>query len=160
MQNDVTEKFLKIGGLARQCGLSERTLRYYEQLGIITPTRTAGGTRLYRESDVEVAIVAQRMRDLDIPVELIRSIATKRREFPTGDQSGAAMTKILEAQIDKLGERASKVLSLQDEMIRTVRLLQGCRGCENKPSPEDCPDCPMEKAEDRPAVVQLIWQPN
>jgi DNA-binding transcriptional MerR regulator len=75
---------LKIGRLAKLCGLSERTIRYYECLGIIKPMRTQGGTRLYRDSEVEVARIVQRMRDLDIPVEEIRKIATKRQRFCGG----------------------------------------------------------------------------
>jgi len=158
MQNNSEEKPLKIGKLAKLCGLSERTIRYYERLGIIKPMRTEGGTRLYRDSEVEVARIAQRMRDLDIPVEEIRKIATKRREFPTGDQSSTAMIEILENLVDELGERISKTLSLQEELIRTVRLVQRCRGCENKPTPETCPDCPMGNAKERTSLAQMIWQ--
>lgn len=160
MQRKPTDKLLKIGSLAAHSGLSERTLRNYEELGIITPTRSRGGTRLYRQSDVEVACIAQRMRDLDIPVDIIRTIATRRRTFSTGDQAGAAMIEILEELADTLGARAAKTLSLQDEMIRTVRLLRGCRGCKNRPNPENCPDCPMESSPDRTSVARLIWQPD
>ena len=160
MSDGSADKHLKIGGLARLSGLSERTLRHYEELGIITPIRTDGGTRLYREGDVEVARVAQRMRDLDIPVEIIRTIATRRRDFSTGDQSSTAMIEILEDLAEDLGVRAAKTLSLQNELIRTVRLLQGCRGCQNRPNPKSCPECPMEKSPDRSSVSRLIWQPD
>lgn len=160
MQNNSTDKHLKIGSLAKLSGLSERTLRHYEGLGIITPIRSDGGTRLYRESDVEVARVAQRMRDLDIPVEIIREIATRRRDYPTGDQSSTAMIEMLEDLADKLGDRAAKTLSLQDELTRTVRLLRGCRGCQNRPDSKNCPECPMEKSPERSSVARLIWQPE
>lgn len=159
MAKSVSNK-LKIGGLARLSGLSERTLRNYEALGIITPLRSDGGTRLYRESDVVVAQVAHRMRTLDIPVGVIQKIATRRREFSTGDQSSAAMIGILEELADSLGTRAARTLELQDEMIRTVRVLRGCTGCQNRPAPKSCPDCPMEISPERTPLAQMIWQPD
>lgn len=149
---------MKIGRLAKLSGLSERTIRHYERLGIIKPARSDGGTRFYGRREIEIAEVAHRMRELDIPVETIRTIATKRREFSTGDQSSAAMVEILEGLVDELGERISKTLSLQEEMIQTARLVRGCRGCKNKPAPATCPRCPMETAEDPPALARLIWQ--
>ena len=153
-----TDKLLKIGMLAELCGLSERTLRHYEDLGIIRPLRSSGGTRYYRESDVEIARTAQRLRDLDIPVEMIRVIATRRRDFDTGDQSSAAMIGIIGSLAEDLGDRATKALELQSELIRTLRLLQECRGCKNRPDPQGCPDCPMQHDPDRPAIARLIWQ--
>ncbi len=41
-----------IGAVSRRTGLSERQIRYYEQLGLIAPRRTPGGQRHYGESDV------------------------------------------------------------------------------------------------------------
>jgi len=151
---------LKIGDLVRLSGLSERTLRGYEKLGIITPARSDGGTRFYRESDINIAQIIHRMRELDIPVDTIRVIATKRRDFPTGNQSSNAMIEILENLSDVLTDRATKTILLQDELTKTIRLLRGCQGCENKPNAHACPDCPMETSPDQTGVSRLIWQQN
>lgn len=158
MSDDATDPPMKIGRLARLSGLSERTLRYYEKLGIITPVRSDGGTRLYRKSDVEIAQMAQRMRELDIPVATIRALATRRRDFRTGDQSSAAMIEMLERLVDTLGVRAAQTLALRDEMIKTLGVLHGCRGCKNAPTPKDCPDCPMEISPDQTSLGRMIWQ--
>jgi DNA-binding transcriptional MerR regulator len=43
-----------IGAAARQCGVSERALRYYQELGLLTPSgRTPGGLRRYAEADLD-----------------------------------------------------------------------------------------------------------
>ncbi len=148
---------LKIGDLARQSGLSVRTLRGYENLGIITPSRSDGGTRFYTEADVLIAQVVQRMRELDIPVELIQTIATKRHEYSTGDQSSTIMIEILEDLNDALSERMAKTIDLQDELNKTLRLVRGCQGCKNKPNPENCPTCPMEVSSNKTGMSRLIW---
>lgn len=43
---------MKIGALARQTGVSERMLRFYEGQGLLNPVRTAAGYRQYAETDV------------------------------------------------------------------------------------------------------------
>lgn len=44
---------MRIGELARRTGVSERSLRYYEEQGLLTPKRTPSGYRVYQESDVD-----------------------------------------------------------------------------------------------------------
>jgi DNA-binding transcriptional MerR regulator len=154
----IKENLVKIGELARLSGLSERTIRYYEKLGIIRPRRSDGGTRLYSENEEKIASTVNMMRELEIPIEVIKLIANKRSDFHTGDQSSKAMVEILEALADELRDRITKSLSLQDELIRTVRLVQGCRGCKNKPTPEDCPDCPLQTENEPTNLARIIWQ--
>jgi len=44
---------MRIGELARRTGVSERSLRYYEEQGLLTPERRASGYREYSEADVD-----------------------------------------------------------------------------------------------------------
>jgi DNA-binding transcriptional MerR regulator len=45
---------MRIGELAKRAGISERSLRYYEEQGLLHPNRTSSGYRVYAESDVDV----------------------------------------------------------------------------------------------------------
>lgn len=45
---------MRIGELAKRTGVSERSLRYYEEQGLLAPTRTPAGYRVYAGSDVDV----------------------------------------------------------------------------------------------------------
>lgn len=45
---------MRIGELAKRAGVSERSLRYYEEQGLLRPTRKPSGYRDYAESDVDV----------------------------------------------------------------------------------------------------------
>ncbi len=48
-------QFVKIDEVAKQTGLTKRTIRYYEEIGILPePQRTDGGTRLYTEKDIDL----------------------------------------------------------------------------------------------------------
>jgi len=157
MSHDESKKSFKIGELARLSGLSVRTIRGYEEMGIIASARSEGGTRYYSSAGLTIARLAHRMRALNIPVTTIQDIATKRQEFDTGDMSSAAMTDILESLSDELRGQTARMLELEDEVMRTLRIIRGCRGCQNLPSAKTCPDCPMEKSEAKTDLTQMIW---
>jgi DNA-binding transcriptional MerR regulator len=66
---------MQIGEVAEQIGLSLRTIRYYEEVGLVTPTsRTAGGFRLYSESDVARLRLIRRMKPLDLSLEEMKDV--------------------------------------------------------------------------------------
>ncbi|HWE82928.1 MAG TPA: MerR family transcriptional regulator [Gaiellaceae bacterium] len=57
---------LQIGDAADRVGLSLRTIRHWESVGLVTPQRTSGGLRLYTETDIERLLVLKRMKPLDL----------------------------------------------------------------------------------------------
>lgn len=66
---------MQIGEVAERTGLSLRTIRYYEEVGLVTPsTRSEGGFRLYAESDVERLQLAKQMKPLGFQLEEMREL--------------------------------------------------------------------------------------
>ncbi|WP_372592802.1 MerR family transcriptional regulator [Actinotalea sp.] len=67
----------QIGEVAERTGLSLRTIRYYEEVGLVTPaTRSQGGFRLYGEVDVARLELVKRMKPLDFSLEEMRDLLT------------------------------------------------------------------------------------
>ncbi|MGN6574798.1 MAG: MerR family transcriptional regulator [Nocardioides sp.] len=65
----------QIGEVAERTGLSLRTIRYYEEVGLVTPSgRTAGGFRLYAESDVARLLLIRRMKPLGFSLDEMRDV--------------------------------------------------------------------------------------
>jgi DNA-binding transcriptional MerR regulator len=65
----------QIGEVAERTGLSLRTIRYYEEVGLITPSaRSHGGFRLYTESDIARLMLVKRMKPLDFSLEEMRDL--------------------------------------------------------------------------------------
>ncbi|NEE04196.1 MerR family transcriptional regulator [Phytoactinopolyspora halotolerans] len=61
---------MQIGEVAERVGLSLRTIRYYEQVGLVPPSaRTPGGFRLYTEPDVARLNLIKRMKTLEFSLE-------------------------------------------------------------------------------------------
>ena len=65
----------QIGEVAERTGLSLRTIRYYEEMGLIAPSaRTGGGFRLYSDTDVSRLMLIKRMKPLDFSLEEMRDV--------------------------------------------------------------------------------------
>jgi DNA-binding transcriptional MerR regulator len=97
---------LRISEVAREAGVSSRTLRYYEELGLIEPTgHTPGGERRYSRESVEELRRIRELKELfGFNLEEIREIVSMekrlealRAEFraidPTGDKPGSSKAR-------------------------------------------------------------------
>ncbi|KRE62473.1 MerR family transcriptional regulator [Nostocoides sp. Soil756] len=104
---------LGIGDVAHRTGLTERTLRYYEELGLLSPTRDAGDRRRYDTATLDRLYRIRLLRELGTPVAEVDPDAS---DLP-------ALTRRHLGDLDRrLGE-----LARQRERVRAVedRLLAG-----------------------------------
>jgi MerR family transcriptional regulator, copper efflux regulator len=73
------DRRMQIGEVAERCGLSLRTVRYYEEQGLIEPeARTGGGFRLYAERHVERLELIKQMKPLGFTVAEMRELLDAR----------------------------------------------------------------------------------
>lgn len=69
----------QIGEVAEAVGLSLRTIRYYEEVGVVPPSgRTAGGFRLYTDDDIDRLRLVKQMKPLDFSLEEMRDLLDVR----------------------------------------------------------------------------------
>jgi DNA-binding transcriptional MerR regulator len=93
------EHLLQIGEVADRVGLSLRTVRYYEEVGVLTPpTRTSGGFRLYGEDHIAQLLTIKQMKPLDFSIEEMRELLEARAalETSTSARRRAAARETLE----------------------------------------------------------------
>jgi DNA-binding transcriptional MerR regulator len=71
------EPVLQIGEVAVRTELSLRSLRHWEDVGLLTPSgRTDGGFRLYSEADVDKILVIRRMKPLGFSLDEMKAVMT------------------------------------------------------------------------------------
>jgi len=71
----VVERHMQIGEVAVRTELSLRTIRHYEEAGLVTPSaRSQGGFRLYAEKDVNRFMVIRRMKPLGFTLDEMREL--------------------------------------------------------------------------------------
>ncbi|MGI5204277.1 MerR family transcriptional regulator [Spirillospora sp. CA-108201] len=79
-------RHMQIGEVADRTGLSLRTIRHYEEVGLALPTaRSQGGFRLYTDEDVARLLVIKRMKPLDFTLEEMRDLLTVLDRLRSGD---------------------------------------------------------------------------
>ncbi len=105
---------LQIGEVAARTGLSLRTIRWYEQEGLVVPTaRSGGGFRLYSADDVARFEVIKRMKPLGFALDEMRELLTLFAELDagTGDRT------VLLDRLRMFREAAlARVTALNDEL--------------------------------------------
>jgi MerR family copper efflux transcriptional regulator len=87
---------LQIGQVAERTGLSLRSIRWYEQEGLVGPTtRTGGGFRLYSEHDIARLVVITQMKPLGFSLDEMRQLLTLLDDLDAGGQDRAALLERL-----------------------------------------------------------------
>ena len=81
-------ELVQIGQVAEQTGLSLRTIRFYEENGLVVPTtRTEGGFRLYSAEDVARLEVVKRMKPLGFSLEDMAALLDVLHQLSTADDA-------------------------------------------------------------------------
>jgi len=129
---------MNIGDAVKQTGLPAKTIRYYEEIGLVAPKRAANGYRDYCDIDVHRLAFVQRARSLGFTIDECKVLLSlyDDRNRSSSDVKAMAMQKIatIEKKIDELGAMRATL----------KRLVQSCHG-------DDRPECPImeEMAEGR-----------
>jgi len=72
---------MKISQLAKLSGVPSKTIRYYEEIGLVpNASRNSNGYREYGQTDIEQLAFIRRCRELQIPIEQIKKLVQVRRD--------------------------------------------------------------------------------
>ena len=122
---------MNIGEAARQSGVSAKTIRYYESIGLIPAAgRTASGYRAYTANEVETLRFIQRSRSLGFSVEDVGGLLQlwRDRSRASADVKAIALNHV--AAIER------KIVELESIRRTLLDLTNRCCG-------DDHPDCPI-----------------
>jgi len=115
----------QIGEVAEAVGLSLRTIRHYDEVGLVPPSgRSAGGFRLYTEGDIERLRLVKHMKPLDFSLEEMREILELRDRLAGGVDGGDRdeLLERLEA-FAAAADRHCEMLGKQLEAARSMALM-------------------------------------
>jgi DNA-binding transcriptional MerR regulator len=126
----VEEPLIQIGTLAKELCITARTIRYYEEIGLMGPSkRSLGGARSYNRDDVLRIKFILKLKELGISLKEMLKLADT---FDTHNQNFDTITpqvlEILDLHIGKVDEKIVKLTSLRNDIInyrkRISELLQ------------------------------------
>lgn len=110
-------------------GLPAKTIRYYEEVGLVRPSRQANGYREFSNSDVHKLAFLARSRSLGFPVESCRSLLAL---YDDQDRASADVKAIAQQHLGEIDQKLAELTAMRDTLNALVR---SCAG-DNRP---DCP---------------------
>lgn len=125
---------MRIAELARRTGTSPRSLRYYEEQGLLAPTRTPGGMREYGDDSVDHVILIQYFLAAGLNSATIATMmpcACTHRTTP-------AMVDALLRRREVLDRRVRELTAMRD--LADVLIMQARERLDGVPATVGCPE--------------------
>jgi DNA-binding transcriptional MerR regulator len=114
----------QIGEVAERTGLSLRTIRYYEEVGLVVPSaRSQGGFRLYTEPDVDRLELIKRMKPLGFQLEEMRDLLAILDPHPGDPRPDDSTARLAEfsATAEQACDQLRAKLRTAEEFAATLR---------------------------------------
>ena len=120
---------MQIGDVAERTGLSLRTIRHYEEVGLLpAASRSAGGFRLYTDEAVERLLVIKQMKPLDFTLEQMRELLEIRDRLTNPRLSARTRSGLLCQQEQYRHLVEQKVAELRDQVDAAQAFAAELRG--------------------------------
>ncbi|MCX4617140.1 MerR family transcriptional regulator [Streptomyces sp. RLB3-17] len=105
---------MRIGELAARSGVSVRSLRYYEEQGLLVSTRSSGGQRHFTEDDIERIDFIQRLYTAGLSSRTIMELMPCR-DAPSDENSDSALERMAQER-DRLSAHIEELLHTRDSL--------------------------------------------
>ncbi len=121
---------MNIGDAAATTGLPTKTIRYYEEIGLISPARQENGYRDYDDEDAHRLSFLKRARGLGFSVDECRTLLSL---YDDSGRASADVKAIAKRHLTAIEEKIEELRSLHRTL---AHLVHRCGG-------DDRPDCPI-----------------
>ncbi|MCE8523074.1 Cu(I)-responsive transcriptional regulator [Ruegeria pomeroyi] len=120
---------MNIGDVANRTGLPAKTIRYYEDIGLITPKRDLNGYRRFREQDLHKLTFLGRARALGFTIEDCRTLLAL---YEDQSRASADVKQVARDHLARIETKITDLIAMRDTL---TELVDACAG-DNRP---DCP---------------------
>jgi Cu(I)-responsive transcriptional regulator len=121
---------MNIGDVSERTGLPAKTIRYYEDIGLVRPMRGENGYRMFRERDMHNLSFLGRARALGFSIEECRDLLAL---WEDQNRASADVRQIAKGHLDAIDQKIADLTAMRDTLHG---LVEACCG-------DDRPDCPI-----------------
>ncbi len=142
----MSEKTYKIGQLAELTGLTQRTIRYYDELGLLkTSSRTQGGQRIYSDSDLLYIKRIMELKALSFSLEEIKAIILLGGDDESGEKRRAVLLENYRRKKEEAEKRKNAIENEIGELDwHIMQLERAGNSFKDCPGPL-CADCAFKE---------------
>ena len=123
---------MNIGEVSERAGLPTKTIRYYEDIGLVRPLRSANGYRAFRESDIHKLAFLGRARKLGFSIDDCRTLLGL---YEDETRESAQVKAIANEHLAAIDGKIAQLISMRETQSD---LVEACKG-------DHRPDCPILK---------------
>jgi MerR family Zn(II)-responsive transcriptional regulator of zntA len=148
------------GEMARRSGNTLRTVRFYEEAGILQPLgRTVGGHRVFSPSQLERLLLVSDMREAGLSLEEIRTLLEMKDRAKSGGDAAKHAIAALEGHLGGLRRKMAVLDRLAADIEQTTAAANACLGCERTDiSPDTCSTCGRVGTRgELPRGMRVLW---
>ena len=121
---------MNIGEVAERSGIPPKTIRYYEDIGLVRPQRSGNGYRAFRETDLHKLAFLGRARALGFSIEDCRNLLGL---YENENRESAQVKALAEEHLSAIGDKIAQLQSMRETLSH---LVASCHG-------DHRPDCPI-----------------
>lgn len=119
--------FILIGCLSEKLGISTRTIRWYEEIGLVELPKRTGRTRYYEMSDVDRFKFVLKVKELGLSLEEMKELASLYDlENKLPDKIMPRLVELLESHSQKIREKIAALKSLEKDITAFRQIVGQC----------------------------------
>lgn len=123
---------MNIGSVSAQSGLPAKTIRYYEEIGLITPDRTENGYRDFSDTHVHKLTFLHRARSLGFSIDDCRTLLGL---WEDNARASGDVKRLAKAHLGEIETKIADLAAIRDTLSHLVSTCSG----------DNRPDCPILK---------------
>jgi Cu(I)-responsive transcriptional regulator len=123
---------MNIGDVSARSGLTAKTIRYYEDIGLVSPLRDTNGYRAFREKELHKLAFLSRARSLGFTIQDCRALLALHEDET---RASADVKRIANQHLEQIETKISGLEAMRDTLSY---LIEECAG-------DHRPDCPILK---------------
>ncbi|ACL65622.1 transcriptional regulator, MerR family [Anaeromyxobacter dehalogenans 2CP-1] len=144
---------LSSGDLARATGNTVRTIRFYEEEGLLRPAEVSdGGHRRYTEDELERLRLITDLRELGLALGEIRTLLELRSGCVTAAEFAIRFQQVLAGHLEQAQRRLERMRRVKKELLDALASIQERLSSEGA---EQCP-CAVAEAARAPRIVKVL----
>ncbi len=151
---------LTTGDMARLSGSTLRTVRFYEEAGILVPQhRTDGGHRLFSAWELKKLALVTDLRAAGFSLDSIKELLDLKDSASSGSDAAQRLLARLGAQLETITERLTVLERVRNSLASACEYVERCSDCtQSELFPKRCAECDNFNGDDLPSAFGVLWK--